>query len=1316
MTKIDLNKYPYFDDFDANTNYHKILFKPSVPVQARELSQLQTILQNQIEKFGDWAFQNGDIVTGCSITDIPSVPFVYIQDFASNGSQFDISNLANTIVTSTTSNLSAKVISFIPGSAAAYPNTNVLYVQYLNSGNNGNIVFQPNETLAFNHIVKTGNAAIDNVAVINSYSNTGLSNNIVSGNAHGISTTAGIVYVDGTFVTVTDPAFGIINAYGTYAANSVVGFTAQESIVNFLQDPSLCDNSQGFTNLNAPGADRLKIAPVLTTYASPNAIPNTVSFNPIATYNYGSLVVTSTSSNVYSIVNEAIASRIYDEAGNYVVNPFMVDAVSSVIVGNSVASNLTANQVLARVSPGHGYALGNQVELLRTSYIVENRGIDTQTQNNQQITFNYGNYLILQEVAGTFSQFSGTTTVSLYDTPQQAVTNKTFTNLNPVGNNIGTACVRCFIQASGVPGTNAAQYYLHLYNIQMSNSAVGVNQIASVYCASPKAVADVSVPGIQDGGIKNYFWTFGTPALQTLNSPNQTEFTFVTSSSTLLNVNGSIGVTLGATAPGGVNELPYGNGILPIVDSGNFQVIVTANTDANSSYFSGTVTVYSTNNTILGSGTNFVGQFQPGDQIKVNGSTVKTILSIANSTVMLVDSAFAANASAQAYIKTYLNGKILPLNVIPGGPQAYVNITNSSAFSIITNETPAAAIPINVIYPVLRTTAYAGTKQIKKNRFVVINVANNVGGPNGPWCLGYPDVHQVTAVYASSSNSFSTSSPNVLGSLVYGTGQTDAYYGYGYLYNTGSFNPTSTPWLLVELDYFASNTTSGYGFFSVDSYPIDDANTANTTAIQTKNIPVYVDSSGKQVWLRDVIDFRVPSVPSANDTGYCNTANLTSFSACVNAASVNPTRTVSFQVPGGGFMPPQYSSNFQASFSQYLGRYDLIMITPQNILKVKKGVAALAPQPPLYPDNAMVLSVLNIPPYPSLTSDEMDGIFNQNKNSITTVRNTSGYISSQLVSHRRYTMEDIGNLDSRITNLEYYAGMSQLQQDAQNIQVLDSNGLNAFKNGIFTDPCSSFAYCAVADPQFSIAVDSNLAELRPQFTREVVYIAYNPSQSTNTEATGRVITLNYTTIPYMVQQYATGYRSASLVSFQWNGTMWLLPAYDNHQDIINTGSINITVNNLNAWEQFAQSPAAFTWGDWVTVSNTSSSSVTAGGSSVNTYSVNVVVRGLFASQSQNPNFTPNVQPYIADIWSFIQGSLTFNGWNTGVTNASIINNSSQAYQYVSSANSFLYNSNSFTIGQIAVYYQGVPGVTSQKYLGIYNANGVLISNGTIQGS
>ena len=52
----DLNVSPYYDDFDENDNFHRVLFRPGYSIQARELTTLQSILQGQIEKHGSHIF------------------------------------------------------------------------------------------------------------------------------------------------------------------------------------------------------------------------------------------------------------------------------------------------------------------------------------------------------------------------------------------------------------------------------------------------------------------------------------------------------------------------------------------------------------------------------------------------------------------------------------------------------------------------------------------------------------------------------------------------------------------------------------------------------------------------------------------------------------------------------------------------------------------------------------------------------------------------------------------------------------------------------------------------------------------------------------------------------------------------------------------------------------------------------------------------------------------------------------------------------------------------------------------------------------
>jgi hypothetical protein len=516
-------------------------------------------------------------------------------------------------------------------------------------------------------------------------------------------------------------------------------------------------------------------------------------------------------------------------------------------------------------------------------------------------------------------------------------------------------------------------------------------------------------------------------------------------------------------------------------------------------------------------------------------------------------------------------------------------VANNTSFTIDTAEVPSTTLSVDVFFDVLRTETVPAKKIIRKNRFVKINTSAN---PKGPWCLGFSDIHKVNKVYGSLS-SYTTSGADITNQFNFDSGQKDTHYDYGYLYAKSSYVSSQYPYLLVLLDYFELDTSSGTGFFTVESYPVDDANTANTSAIQTKDIPVYVDESGFKNYLRDCIDFRTPSVPTANNTGTVDLANNTSVTAALAAATVNPSSTITF-ANSANLNNPSYGRNLQADYTLYLSRKDLLLITPDNVLKLKEGVSSRNPQTPIYPDNAMTLAVINIPAYPSLSSDQVNEFQELNRFSRTTIRDVSSAINCNVVTNRRYTMRDIGKLDQRITNLEYYAQLSLLEKNAKDLTVTDENGLDRFKNGIFVDPFSDSSLGDVSNPEYSIAIDSKKGVARPKIIREIVDIEFDEALSSNVTKTGRLITLNYDEIPFIIQPYATKFRSSALVAFAWNGTLILVPSFDNHNDDINTGSINIVVDRASEWLEFASSPLSTTWGDWRTSSSVETNSVVTG--------------------------------------------------------------------------------------------------------------------------
>jgi hypothetical protein len=133
----------YFDDFDEAKQFYRILFRPATSVQARELTQLQTMLQLQVSRFADHVFKDGSVVTGCAPLMIANADFVRVSDvFLTNTANFtSMSSLDDSymLTNGTNSNTAvrARIYKSVSGFQANYPDTNVIYVQYLYTGKDG---------------------------------------------------------------------------------------------------------------------------------------------------------------------------------------------------------------------------------------------------------------------------------------------------------------------------------------------------------------------------------------------------------------------------------------------------------------------------------------------------------------------------------------------------------------------------------------------------------------------------------------------------------------------------------------------------------------------------------------------------------------------------------------------------------------------------------------------------------------------------------------------------------------------------------------------------------------------------------------------------------------------------------------------------------------------------------------------------------------------------------------------------------------------------------------------------------------------------
>ena len=256
--KTNLNVSPYFDDFNPDNNFYKVLFNPGFPVQARELTTSQSILQNQIEDFGSHIFKQGSVV----------IPGNIVFDNSYNSVKLNATNFGIDIsvyldkfigktITGKISNVSATI------EKIALPSTDpiddiTIYVKYIDSDNNfTNSIFENGEALICNENIAYGNTTIS--------ANTDFAS-VVSEDAtakgSAVSIGDGVFFIRGYFVKVSQQT--IILDYYTNNPSYRVGLQVTESFVGSKDDDSLFDNAKGFTNFAAPGADRLKITLTLT--------------------------------------------------------------------------------------------------------------------------------------------------------------------------------------------------------------------------------------------------------------------------------------------------------------------------------------------------------------------------------------------------------------------------------------------------------------------------------------------------------------------------------------------------------------------------------------------------------------------------------------------------------------------------------------------------------------------------------------------------------------------------------------------------------------------------------------------------------------------------------------------------------------------------------------------------------------------------------------------------------------------------------------------------------------------------------------------
>lgn len=465
------------------------------------------------------------------------------------------------------------------------------------------------------------------------------------------------------------------------------------------------------------------------------------------------------------------------------------------------------------------------------------------------------------------------------------------------------------------------------------------------------------------------------------------------------------------------------------------------------------------------------------------------------------------------------------VNNSTGAMQVITNVTVTAGGSVsitVANSAGGSLSDCTVYAPTFRAVSSPRTKTLNTNNITIPATGatsyNLVGlSSDVGGARNYYDIQNIVHIYNSAAPTV-----DIASSFALNGGQTDNYYGVGSITWIGSGAAPSAVNLSVVFSSFDhSNDPSGTGYFTVNSY----------NSVSYATIPSYTSSVSSATYaLSDVIDFR----PTINDT-----------------VGIPTFKSQALPIPFG------FGSEFIASYAYYLPRNDKIVLTKDQQFIILNGVPSLKPITPDSLSNAMTLYTLSIPAYTFHSTD----------------------VTSLYVENKRYTMRDIGGLDSRIGRVEYYTSLTLLEKQTNDTVILDPNGTTAFKNAISVDEFAGHSIGNVTNPEYKCAIDYDEQILRPSFVSRN-YGMGNPIGGTVSSA--NILTLPYTTSIFIDQPLASGTIGVVPCDVSsWIGHTSLVPSSDVWYDQTNAPVVvqNVAKSNNN-WSLLGAGAFGTAWNDW----------------------------------------------------------------------------------------------------------------------------------------
>ena len=1069
----NFNVSPYYDDFDASKNFHRILFKPGYAVQARELTQAQTILQNQISNFADAIFTQNTPVTGGKLSTNMRCYYLKLNTTYNNNAVV-AQNFLNQVITDDNGVIFAKVVATTEATAADPPTLIVSYVSGIHFSDNmtlttvGASTYKATTIGTTGHTTCTGASAVVSIStgvfyVVNGYSKSSTQN------PDGTYSNFSI----GNFVQV-NPQTTILSKYSS-TPSVRVGLQINETVYDYINDASLLDPAVGASNYQAPGADRYVITLDLITL--PLTPGNDSTFIELMRIENGD-IVKQTDSTVYSVIDDYFAKRDYETNGDYVVNDFPLVTSSNFIYPNSdnigfspVADGDPAKYDL-KIGKGiayvHGYRLENKSQIRLTG----NRARDTASQR-QSVFVDYGNYFVVDNLKGSFNT-TALTNVDFHCVAPSSINTANATTYSSTL--VGTGKIRYLDYVSST-GACTASYIFNAHvcdvglnnisatvqsatssNVRFSDTNGHISSVANAYYGATVSILSGAAIG-ETKKIVSYNGTTKTATLDsvfinTVSASDKVQIIFSTAhvESIVQKNTGVYTIKNSATINAGegkLNGIATGDTILQ--DQGHPELIFKLGNqwvaDANTANYYSTI-IYRNKGFGVGNrlqvsaptGVNFQGP--PGTGIY--GETFKQLYTLIDtSTGNILDFTYAGNTAtvgANANTVTFTSAEY---SSITSGIDVYAqvwaynaddsSISKIKTFVVNSNTTVES---VSTFSSVTSNTKISLSPSDSSPKGQVIIAGSNI--TRDPMSLYTTDVVSITKVLdtrdknITPSGSFS-SYLDITGSFILNNGQKDNYYDHATIQlKQGAALPQGQ--ILVVYNYY-KHSGSGDGYFDVNSYSND---------VYLK-IPTYTAKDGTTYNLRDCIDFR-PSRQNAQ-TDYVWEYH-----------SGSPSQY--------GILIPNNLSSFQTIYSYYLARKDKLVLTKDNKFLLVEGTSSLNPEYPTEPASSLLLAKLTHDPYTGFVPGETPSVLKSN-------------LSIEKVVHKRWAKSDISDLQKQVDNLEYYTSLSLLEQKAQSLQVPDVNGLNRFKNGILVDDFSSFGTADSSNPEYNANINIRTQKMGP---------------------------------------------------------------------------------------------------------------------------------------------------------------------------------------------------------------------------------------------